>query len=86
MEEYKDTFNKTSWKSWTYHNWESLIDMLSKLRKQLSRGISRSLDLQMHHKRSMENETLSYRKNDKVIMENDRKTRLNHKKRRVKGR
>jgi hypothetical protein len=57
--------------------------MLSKLRKNLSRGISGSLDLRMHHNRRREKETISYRTNEKSRMENLRTTSLSHKKIRV---
>ena len=36
---------QTKWSFWTCHHWESLIDMLSKLNKNLSKGIDGFLDL-----------------------------------------
>jgi len=51
---YYGVLSRTSknWRFWTSRRWEVLIDMFSKSRKKLSRGIRGSLDLRMHHNRS----------------------------------
>jgi hypothetical protein len=48
--------SKHKWSFWTSRRWEPLIDMLSKSSKNLSRGISGSLDLRMHHNKAREKE------------------------------
>jgi hypothetical protein len=64
--------SKQIWIYWTYPPWDPLIHMLSKWRKTLSRGISRSLGMKIHNNRRMEMVALTHR-----IIDKSRKFNLN---------
>ena len=74
---------KHKWVFWTSHHWEPLNDMLSKINKNSSKGISESLDLQMHHSRKQEKVAPTCRPKDKENITNLLTTYLSPKLRRV---
>jgi hypothetical protein len=53
---------KHRWIFWTSPHWELLINMLSKLSRNLRSGVSGISGLQIHHNISVEKETLNKKK------------------------
>jgi hypothetical protein len=58
--------SKQRWIYWTSPNWEMLIDMESKLRRNSSSRVSGSSGLKICHKKSMAKENITHRTNNRV--------------------